>query len=299
MDRRDKIFLHIDKAGAGLEIGPSHSPLAPKKEGYNVEIIDVMGRDELVEKYGVPDRIEEVDYVWKGQSFQELTGKSKHYDYIIASHVIEHAPDLIGFLNSCDAVLKDSGVISLAVPDKRFHFDRFRPISGISRVIDSHLNQSAIHSAGSVAEFYLNVVSMDGFIAWSEEAYGDLEFLHTPEDARKGIAAVTQERAFIDVHAWCFVPSSFRLLIHDLHALGFIAFQEVSFLPTSGYEFYLTLGRQGRGIDSSRMEMLERIEWELSQATLAATNPGAGRHSPAGDTAQSPQVEKPWWKRWG
>ena len=38
---RDKCALkYIDKEGAGIEIGPSHNPIAPKSLGYNVEIID-------------------------------------------------------------------------------------------------------------------------------------------------------------------------------------------------------------------------------------------------------------------
>lgn len=57
------------------------------------------------------NNIEEVDFVWRDENYSELTGKSKYYDWIIASHVIEHTPDLIGFLNDCDAILKDEGVI--------------------------------------------------------------------------------------------------------------------------------------------------------------------------------------------
>ena len=31
----------------------------------------------------------------------------------------------------CDSLLKKAGVLSLAVPDKRYSFDHFRPITGI------------------------------------------------------------------------------------------------------------------------------------------------------------------------
>lgn len=39
----------------------------------------------------------------------------------------EHEPDLIRFMNECDAVMEPDGILTLAVPDKRFCFDRFRP----------------------------------------------------------------------------------------------------------------------------------------------------------------------------
>ncbi len=105
------------------------------------------------------NNIEEVDFVWQKESYADLTGKTKFYDWIIASHVIEHTPCLISFLNNCDAILKDDGVISLAIPDKRYCFDHFRPITGISKIIDSYFQKSNTHTPGTVAEYYLNVVS--------------------------------------------------------------------------------------------------------------------------------------------
>lgn len=267
MNREKKILQHIDKDGHGIEIGPSHNPIAPKREGYKVHIIDHMSREELIKKYkdhGVSiDNIEEVDFVWRGEEYSELTGKSKYYDWVIASHVIEHAPDLIAFLNNCDTILKDNGVISLVIPDKRYCFDHYRSITGISQIIDNHLHINRIHSPGTVAEYFLNVVSKGGTIGWNSNTAGEYSFIHSLDDALQGMKLVMNENAYLDVHAWCFVPHSFRLIIHDLYCLGIIPFKEVSFYPTSGCEFYVTLGRSGQGINKSRMEMLNTIESEI------------------------------------
>jgi len=272
MKRKKKILRHIDRKGRGLEIGPSHNPVAPKREGYNVHIIDHLSREGLIEKYqghGVNlENIEEVDFVWKGERYSELTGKKKYYDWIIASHVIEHTPDFIAFLNECDEILKDDGVLSLVVPDKRYCFDHFRPITGISKIIDSHLQKSRIHSPGAVCEYVLNVVSRDGAIAWGPNTWGsnasaDYRFVHSQEAAMQAMQSVVDEDQYVDIHVWCFVPHSFRLMIHDLFNLRFIPFKEVSFYPTDGCEFYVTLGRHGKGIDKPRMEMLRIIESEL------------------------------------
>lgn len=125
-----------------------------------------MTRTELLNKYKDYhvnlDNIEEVDFVWKGEKYSDLTGKKKYYDWIIASHVVEHIPDLISFFKGCDAILKDDGVISLAVPDKRYCFDHYRPITGISKIIDNYYQNIRIHTPGTAAEFYLNVVSKAG-----------------------------------------------------------------------------------------------------------------------------------------
>lgn len=266
---RKYTLKHVDKNGLGLEIGPSFNPVAPKKDGYHVEIIDHMSRDGLIEKYKndsvKANNIEEVDFVWGGEPYTELTGHHKHYDWIIASHVIEHTPDLIGFLNECDSVLKDDGVVSLVIPDKRYCFDHFRPISGLSSVIDHHIQKNTIHTPGKVAECFLNVVSKSGSIAWNSSDNGAYKLQHSVEDAIDRMHCVINNNEFIDVHSWCFVPHSFRQLINDLYELNLSSLQEVDFHSTEGCEFFITLGRQGKGLDIARLEMLKIIELEIKE----------------------------------
>lgn len=272
MNRNKVLLASIDKSGFGLEVGPSHRPAAPKREGYNVEIVDHLDRDGLIEKYRNHnlslDAIEEVDYIWSGQPYEELTGKNNHYDWIIASHVIEHTPDLVGFLKQCDAVLKDDGVVSLAIPDKRYCFDYYRPISGLAKVIDHHINETSINTPGTVAEYFLNVVKKDGIGAWSESTQGDCNFIHTLEQALHGMKRVRNHQVYIDCHVWCFVPHSFRLLIHDLYSLGLSPFNEVSYTQTHGSEFFVTLGRNGAGMEISRLEAAKQIEIEICKPSL-------------------------------
>jgi hypothetical protein len=270
MNRNDKLLHCIDKNGMGIEIGPSHNPVAPKKKGYRVQVIDHLNREQLLEKYKDHnlhlENIEEVDFVWNGETYAELTGKRKFYDWIIASHLIEHVPDLIGFLNSCDEILKDDGVVSLVIPDKRLCFDHYRPISGLAAIIDSHLQKHTLHTPGTVADFWLNGVSRGGSLAWDRFQTGVYTFNNTLEQAREGMNRVTAKKEYIDVHAWCFTPHSFRLIMHDLHSLGLIQLREVAFFPTQGHEFFITLGRKGNGVNLSRLDMLKIIEAETACA---------------------------------
>ncbi|MGC2424735.1 MAG: hypothetical protein WA666_10355 [Nitrospirota bacterium] len=264
MSRRENALKYISKKGPGLEIGPSINPLASKKDGYNVHIIDHASREQLLDKYKDHnvnlENIEEVDFVWRGESYAELTGRKNYYEWIIAAHLIEHVPDLIGFLKDCDGVLKEDGVISLVIPDKRYCFDHFRPVSGISKIIDSHINKNNSHTPGTIVEQILNAVSKDGKIAWDRDNFGAYN-LRNPLSAAQG-ALQSRDTGYSDRHAWVFVPHSFRLIIHDLFCLGLIPFQEVYFSPTEGCEFYMTLSRKGKGIDRSRLEMLEIVESE-------------------------------------
>ena len=280
MNRRDKILKHVDKAKRGVEIGPSHDPVAPKSGGYAVDVIDHVNREELIEKYrghGVKlDAIEEVDFVWNGQSYVELTGRPKFYGWIIASHVIEHSPDLISFLNQCDSILEDDGVLSLAVPDKRYCFDYFRPLTGLASIIDAHRAERTLHSPGTVAEYFMNVCKKGGQIAWSRDTGGKHSLVHTKQDAIRGMETASNG-GYLDVHAWCFTPQSFRLIVHDLHALGMSPFQEVDYFPTEAHEFFVTLGRNGKGIRDSRLDLLKRIQAELAEARSGSVKHGPGR----------------------
>lgn len=277
MDRKARILAPLDARGRGLEIGPSHNPVAPKRAGYAVDILDHADRAALVEKYrehGVDlDAIEEVDFVWSGGSYAELTGRRGYYDWIIASHVIEHMPDLIGFLNDCDALLGEGGVLSLAVPDKRYCFDRLRAPTGLSQLIDAHLQGRSNHTPGQVADYFLNVVKLDGRIAWDAalaqgRSLDAVEFVHTAQDASAGMDAVRQHDAYLDIHAWCFTPSGFRLLLDDLHRLGLVALRESAFGDTHGHEFYVALSRDGAGPGRDRLALMREAETEMAACAL-------------------------------
>jgi hypothetical protein len=269
LDRHEKILSKINRAGKGLEIGPSYSPVAPRSAGFDVEILDHLSQAELVEKYSKANvnlsAIERVDYVWKGESYQELTGKSGYYDWIIASHVIEHTPDLVGFLKDCSGLLKESGVLSLVVPDKRYCFDHFRPVTGLARIVDAHLwNKSAIHSPGTIAEALINSVKKNGAIAWHAGTPGEYQMVYTPSDARFHMERVLKEHAHLDEHAWCFTPSSFRLIMMDLASICLLELKETGFHPTEGIEFFVSLSKRGAGPGCSREDMMRASLAEAS-----------------------------------
>jgi hypothetical protein len=84
MTREEIILSHIKRHGLGLEIGAGCAPIAPKKQGFRVHVLDHCDRKALIEKYrphGINvDNIEEVDFVWDGRSYTELVGRRHVYD---------------------------------------------------------------------------------------------------------------------------------------------------------------------------------------------------------------------------
>ncbi len=139
---KEKILFGFDIPGwKGLEIGPLVSPLIQKEEG-DVRYVDRASTSELREWYGKdskinPEEITEIDYIWGDSSLAVATGHSAYFDYCVAAHVIEHVPDLIGWLQEISTILKVGGVASFSIPDRRYTFDYLRSESTLSDCIDA------------------------------------------------------------------------------------------------------------------------------------------------------------------
>ena len=253
MDRRRQIIFSLfDNRGFGLEIGPNCNPLLPKAN-YNVETLDHMSADELRVKYGSDanvdvSKIEDVDYVASGSIF-EAVGQEARYDFIVASHVLEHATHL-GFLADCERLLKPSGRLVLAIPDRRRCFDRFRPSSTTGQVLEARgrLNScpgDVFDHAAYITEERRSRIH-PGISRRLPSAFRRFYFTRTVKQAFAEYERVKKQPRFVDIHAWQFTPSSFRLIVADLAELGLISLREERFVDTVGHEFFISLSRTGR-----------------------------------------------------
>lgn len=269
MNNRSEILRSLfDVNQKGLEIGPSFNPLLRKSDGYDVEIVDHLTAEGLREKYKNANvdlsNIEEVDHVSDGGPISALIGKVRAFDFCIALHVIEHTVDLVGFLLDCETLLKDDGVLVLAVPDKRFSFDVLRPVCTTGDVIQAHIEGRKTHSLGKMFDEFVYNSLRDGLPAWGREHGGQLKYFRSQQDARAMFEQVQRTKEFVDIHAWQFTPSSFRLVVHDLNKFGFIQLKEKAFLEGDG-EFYITLSRVGGGFTEEPIELAKRAIREQGQ----------------------------------
>jgi predicted SAM-dependent methyltransferase len=271
MNRYEKATKFLNLEGAGLEIGPSYNPIVRKSSGADIKILDHTDRAGLLKKYyWMPEEtinsIEEVDYIWTGGSLVDVIGKEMTFDYIIASHFIEHTTDIIGFLKDCERLLKKDGVFSLIIPDKRYCFDRFKAMTTIGAALDVHLNHPRFHTPGTVLDHLAySVVRDGGKMAWTEECDEKMTIEHPNIASQMDILkkAIRQDE-YIDVHHWIFTPASFSLFIQDLFDIGYNAFYEIGGFETAEFEFYISLSRNGKHVNRlDRFEMLNKIESEL------------------------------------
>lgn len=271
MDRKEILRAFFKAADFGLEIGPSYNPVAPKSQGYNVETIDYTSAANLREKYKDDtvdiSLIEEVDYVSDGQTISDII-KNKYYDYILASHVIEHIPDIIGFFKDCESLLKEDAVLILAIPDKRYCFDIFKPLSSTGDVLQAYFEQRTMHPLGKFFDDVAYSASCNGGITWSEDTFASPELMYSITEATIKGKNLINSNKYDDIHGWHFTPDSFRLIINDLYQAGYITLKEKDFHDTLGCEFFITLSRSGTGCPVDRKVLLENLYLNKSQLSI-------------------------------
>lgn len=258
-----KKFIHkgVNKNSNILEIGPYFSPLYPKSEGYNTEIVDYLDEVNLRKKCSKAEnsnRIEKVDYICS-RHYADIIQKYKFYDIIAASHVIEHLVDMIEFFNDCSQLLKENGKIKLIIPDKRYEFDYFKEETSIRNVIDQHIyrKDSINHSMGTAVEsmlYNVHIQKLNTYIPNSALVYKeDMKFSwHRSEvDIVTKVSEVIDnynEKEYTNRHSWLFTPKSFEILIYQLNILGYIDFMlEEIIIVKNSIEFYVIL-KKGKEI---------------------------------------------------
>jgi predicted SAM-dependent methyltransferase len=287
--RAEAMLGAVSRSAKIIEIGPSHNPALPKADGWNVRTLDHATQAELVVKYAADpnvdtSRIEEVDYVWQGGSLAEAVPQSEHgsFDAFVASHVIEHTTDLIAFFEAAQVLLKPSGLVGLAIPDKRYCFDYFQPLTTVGAVLDAHLARRSRHQPGTVFDHFAYAVMRSGAGAWSQQPVTDLRLMHDLDGARHFLDAATRsDAAYMDSHNWRFTPASFQLLMLELGWLGLTDWKIDRQTQTVGCEFYTQLRRggaawtrmlSGQDLQSLRLRLLKttlieqraQIDWLLA-----------------------------------
>jgi SAM-dependent methyltransferase len=283
---RQALLSPLRKSMRILEVGPGYHPSAPKREGWNSFSIDHATREGLMDKYssgkfssaGVPvHMIEEVDFVWTDGPLeaavpQELWGT---FDACIASHLIEHIPNPLGFYNSLDKLIAKGGELLLIVPDKRFTFDFFKPPSTTSEFVQAFFEKRTRHTKRTGFDIYALNCKAGGMIAWGAGTnIKDINFAFGLSDGMATYEKIDQsERApYVDYHGWVYTPSSFALTVLEANALGLTPFNVERSYPTEGCEFYVSLSRgavAAEDLAAERLRLSKQIIFELAEQAEA------------------------------
>jgi len=160
IDPRRRLALRFIR-GRGIEIGALHNPLW-MPPWARVTYVDRLTEGELRGHY--PElssfRLVKVDVVDDGEKLTRFEPGTQ--DFIIASHFLEHTQDPIGTIRRLLEVLRPGGILFLAVPDKRFTFDKGRPETEFAHVLRDSLEGPQWSYDGHLREFVSLVMGSSG-----------------------------------------------------------------------------------------------------------------------------------------
>lgn len=224
LDARDLLrrAAHKFLRGEGLEIGALHEPEKVPR-GVRVRYVDWKPVEELRRTYPELDHraMVHVDIIDDGSRLGTVADASQ--DFVIAAHVLEHFEDPIGALVNYLRVLRDGGVILLAIPDKRHTFDRDRPVTPVEHLLRDH------HEGPE----------------WSRRAHYD-EWARTvggaagEDEARAAVEDLLARREAIHFHVF-----TQAAMLEMLAAVGRLSPFEIALMYAAGNEVVFVLRKPG------------------------------------------------------
>lgn len=118
--------------GEGIEIGALNAPL-PLPPGARARYVDQRTPAELSASDYRGVGIKTPDIIADVETLAGIDDRS--LDFVVANHVLEHVENPFRALAAMNRVLRSNGVAFIALPDKRFTFDKERPITPVWHVV--------------------------------------------------------------------------------------------------------------------------------------------------------------------
>jgi SAM-dependent methyltransferase len=121
--------------GNGIEVGALHNPMDVPPES-RVRYVDRLPVEELRRHYPELDgqTLARVDILDDGAELSSIPDASQ--DFVVANGVLEHYPNPLKALRNMFRVLKEDGVLFMALPDKTITFDRDRPVTPFAHLME-------------------------------------------------------------------------------------------------------------------------------------------------------------------
>lgn len=142
-------------SGSGIEVGALNRPLKVPKN-TQVKYVDKFCKEDLtgnylndedvdVNNFAFPDIIDD------GETLGMISDFSQ--DFVIANHLLEHLQDPIRGLINFFRVLKTGGILFLSIPDKRYTFDKWRPVTTIEHLRNDYYKGPEASREGHLREW--------------------------------------------------------------------------------------------------------------------------------------------------
>ncbi len=234
VDRIETLLNGLDMKGTGLEVAPYFNP-AIDAEKYDVRYTDYISTEEILAKANENPgakgkKIPEINFVWvPGKSLKECVNENIEFDYALASHVIEHVPNTIGWLNHILETMRVGAKLALAVPDRRRTMDYYRRETTLGELVGNWIANPANPTPTQVIDFlsqsfYDNRTEENGFKMLDVEniPFEEIDRHYTDEDALTFAAFTHNQNHYLDVHCTVWTPESFVEVFNRVVGMGLL-----------------------------------------------------------------------------
>ncbi len=258
MIRRDEKLLGcVDLARhEGIEIRPLDRPVVRPNAG-RMFYGDFDTLEGLKVRYSSDPNIQtenmvRIDYVLDPVGLPESVA-TRRFHFVIANHVLEHVPDMIGFLNGVTQMLWPNGVICLAIADKRYMSDYFRNTTALADVVDAHLGKLSRPSIRQAFDQFANAAEIPVLGAWNGTLHKEhLRRAYTLPEAMK-MARLAESDRYLTCRCNVFTPESFFEVLRGCFELGLLRVEVARFWATcpTEQEFFVIFRRLSDKLDKS------------------------------------------------
>ncbi len=221
--RRRFLASHLTRPiSSSLEIGALNVPTILPGE-CDANFLDWFSTEHLRARHQdnpvvPPDTIVPIDYVVSDANFAPVV--DRRFDLLMAHHVVEHIPDLIGWFAQLSELAGPDGYLFLAVPDRRYTFDYFRPEDDAVDVVRAHLDGLERPSKFQIAKHLYYFTNLRHTEVWEGNIPDALEPRMSFKKAME--QAETLAEGYADVHCWIFTKTTFERTVDALHSAGYI-----------------------------------------------------------------------------
>ena len=209
-----------------LEIAPLDSPFV--RTG-NTFYFDLLPREDLQKKAITlgrdPSKVPDIHFHHPNG---DLTIVDMKFDVIFSSHCIEHTPDIISHLCMVKNLLEENGKYFLFVPDKRYTFDYFKPLSQVEEMIEAYRLKSQKPSLKQFMQHSLYRGTHSNREQHWHGDHGQNPYRSKAKFIPSIIKTFEESSAYLDVHAWIFTPFSFLNILKILHHSGLLKVSKVA-----------------------------------------------------------------------
>jgi hypothetical protein len=218
------LFSKIDlEHQKGLEIGAFDLPFVTPDMG-RVDFADQLPTDALKRLAArspghSADFVQDVDFVLGETPLNTL---ASDYDWVATSHLIEHAPDLVGWLKTIGDRLSPKGVLFCVVPDGRFTFDIHRPLSTLGKILQDHFDGWERPSFRDVFDATYYSDNINAADVWDGKVATNVQYHNNFNSAWE--KALHGRSTYVDCHCNIFTSRSFAQIISALATLNLIPF---------------------------------------------------------------------------